>query len=185
MDRHATEAAHRPGLAAGVKPPMGRRMIWWVVLPLGVAVLAFVVGMLWQVDDRKRDLRTNEAVTDEHAADPALRPIRLRRSVEQVVSAVVEAAGTLKNWSHVAMERGPDGTTIRLVRSTALWRFRDDIAVRVFAENGETVVAARSKSRVGKADFGQNPRNLKELLAALRSRLGEDPDAAGPPILEQ
>lgn len=160
---------------------MGRRMVWWVVLSVAVGVLAFAVGMLWQVDDWRRDLWTNEAATDERAADPALRPIRAPQPVEQVVSAVVEAAGTLNNWSHEATEVGPDGTTIRLVRATALWRFRDEIAVQVFAENGETIVSARSKSRIGKADFGQNPRNIRELLAAVRERLGHDVEPADSP----
>jgi uncharacterized protein (DUF1499 family) len=52
-----------------------------------------------------------------------------------------------------------------------LFRFKDDITVRVINRGSERVLAAKSRSRVGKGDLGQNPRNLKQLLEAVRTKL--------------
>ena len=57
------------------------------------------------------------------------------------------------------------------MHTTLVWRFEDDVTVKVTREAGRTRVSVRSKSRLGRADFGQNARNVRELLAALDARL--------------
>jgi uncharacterized protein (DUF1499 family) len=43
----------------------------------------------------------------------------------------------------------------------------DDVHVRLIADGVNTRVEAKSQSRVGVGDLGQNPRNLRQLTNAL------------------
>jgi uncharacterized protein (DUF1499 family) len=45
--------------------------------------------------------------------------------------------------------------------------FTDDLRVELNAEGGETIVNARSASRVGKSDLGENRRHLLQLFEVL------------------
>lgn len=85
-----------------------------------------------------------------------------------VLEAVVRAASALPRWS--VASRDDEGA--RLVRATRLLRFKDDVTVRVSPEGGGARAEFASASRVGKGDMGQNPRNLRELLAAVEGAVG-------------
>jgi uncharacterized protein (DUF1499 family) len=57
---------------------------------------------------------------------------------------------------------------LHFVRTTPLMRYKDDIRVRIVPAASGSRVSAESRSRIGRGDLGQNPRNLRELLAAVR-----------------
>ncbi len=134
-------------------------------LALGLGVIAL------QVDDWGRDLTTNVAETLPSARDPLLRPLTASASRVAAVAAVERSAATLPRWSRVRTERGDSATLVHLVRSSRLFRFKDDVTVRVTDREAGCLITARSASRVGKGDLGQNPRNLKELLGRVRREL--------------
>lgn len=78
----------------------------------------------------------------------------------------------------------PDSTAGRIEATRESWAFGfvDDVTITIVAET-EFVsrINVRSASRVGKGDFGQNARNIRELQAELDRRLGAvrfDPYAA-------
>jgi uncharacterized protein (DUF1499 family) len=56
---------------------------------------------------------------------------------------------------------------LHVTRRTRVFRFVDDITIQLTEEAGGTRVDAESKSRFGKGDLGQNPRNLRELRKGL------------------
>jgi uncharacterized protein (DUF1499 family) len=56
---------------------------------------------------------------------------------------------------------------VQATRTTRIFRFVDDISVLLEPAVGGTAVAARSGSRIGRGDLGQNRRNLAELWEAL------------------
>ena len=58
---------------------------------------------------------------------------------------------------------------VHLTRKTRLFRFVDDVHLRIFPDGGGSRVEGTSQSRVGKGDLGQNARNLRELFRDLRS----------------
>jgi uncharacterized protein (DUF1499 family) len=60
-----------------------------------------------------------------------------------------------------------------LVRTTRLFRFQDDVSLTIVRSDHSTGITAMSRSRVGVGDLGQNPRNIREILNALRVRLAE------------
>ncbi len=63
-----------------------------------------------------------------------------------------------------------DAGLIEAVATTRILRFKDDIVVRVRAEDGGSRIDVRSKSRVGRDDFGANAKRIKTYLDALASR---------------
>jgi uncharacterized protein (DUF1499 family) len=121
------------------------------------------------IDDWSRDLSTNHAAASEDATNEALRPIHSSHNVAEMTNRVKQAAGEISNWELAEEASNGDAVTLAFVRTTPLFRFRDDIIVTISPENDGSVVTAESQSRVGKGDLGQNPRNLKELLNKLRA----------------
>ncbi|MGE5231756.1 MAG: DUF1499 domain-containing protein [Deltaproteobacteria bacterium] len=113
----------------------------------------------------------NVAVTADGAADPRLRPHVYPLTPVQTAHAIVDAVDSLPRWDVVA---GKDGV-IWATRRTRLFRFVDDIYLLLLPAHDSTVVFARSASRVGRGDLGQNRRNLGELWAAIDRRLRRAP----------
>ena len=107
--------------------------------------------------------RSNVAVTADGATDPRLRPHVYPLSPVRTAHAVVDAIESLPRWEVLA---GKDGV-IWATRRTRLFRFVDDVYLLLLPVHDSTVVFARSASRVGRGDLGQNRRNLGELWDAV------------------
>ena len=142
-----------------------------MILVVLSAIALLIVWLAVVVDDWRRDFRVNVAETSSRAADPALRPISTDHSMSDVVDALRRTVLDLENWSWESDISDDSVATVRLVRTTKLFRFKDDITVRVMDDGSERLVHAISRSRVGKGDLGQNPRNLRELFRELHARL--------------
>ncbi len=110
---------------------------------------------------------SNIAATADGAADPRLRPHVYPLSPVQTAHAVVDAIDSLPRWEVIA---GRDGV-IWATRRTRLFRFVDDVYLLLLPAHDSTVVFARSASRVGRGDMGQNRRNLGELWEAMGKRV--------------
>src|SRR5262249_13648801 len=119
----------------------------------------------------RRDLTHNEAATDDGSADPALRPIHANLPPAEIALLIEAAAAALPRWKLESKSVSEDSARLAYTRTTPLFRFRDAITLRVEAAHGGSVIHAHSKSRVGRGDLGQNARNLKEVLHAIRARL--------------
>jgi uncharacterized protein (DUF1499 family) len=131
-----------------------------VALLAGVAVLVFA----WP--------RINVVETGRTPEYPDLQPREYAASPEGVAKAVREALAERPRWNYVGSASGGREVQIQAVHATRVFRFKDDVAVslRSIGEN-RTRVSVRSRSRLGKWDFGQNARNIRELLAELDRRL--------------
>ncbi len=141
-----------------------------VLLALGAVSGATVVVVALQVDDWGRDLTTNVAETSDDATDPLLRPITTCLPPDEVASRVREAA-QLPRWYFVRQVAEDSVLRVEFVRTSRLFRFRDDVTVWISDAGQQRTISARSASRVGGADLGQNPRNLRLLLQEVRARL--------------
>jgi len=159
-------------------------MMW--ILGAAVALVGLVIIILaLQVEDWSRDLSVNTASTSAEADDELLRPLTVSLPPEETAELVRKAAASLSRWEEVASDRAGAESAISLhfVRTTPLMRFKDDILVTVQPhETGPNhemdaphvtaaTVLMHSQSRVGKGDLGQNPRNIKELMRAIRAEL--------------
>ena len=110
------------------------------------------------------------AVTAPAAGDPLLRPHTYPGRASEVARCTEQAITQLPRWEVIGGRSG----VIWLTRRTRLG-FVDDVYLLLLPTGDSTVVFARSASRVGAYDFGQNRRNIGELWAAL-----ERPSPAAP-----
>ncbi|HEX6106906.1 MAG TPA: DUF1499 domain-containing protein [Gemmatimonadales bacterium] len=97
------------------------------------------------------------------AGDPRLLPRLLPLGVDQAADRVAGVIGRLARWRLT----GREGRVLTATRTTRIFRFVDDVLVLLEPAPGGTRVLARSASRVGRSDLGQNRRNLAELWRAL------------------
>jgi uncharacterized protein (DUF1499 family) len=110
-------------------------------------------------------LTRNWADTDE-PGDTALTPPELQLPPVEALRHVEDVIRRLPRWQVEASDAVAG--TIHATRRTRWWRFVDDVRLRLEPIPEGVRVHARSQSRLGKADLGQNRRNLLELFAALR-----------------
>ncbi|WP_186767399.1 DUF1499 domain-containing protein [Blastopirellula retiformator] len=144
-------------------------MIWIVLGVVGAIFLFFVVATVMTVDDWSRDLSTNVAETKIKASDPLLRPIFRKGSVTCARWVVEKEIAEMPRWTLGDVTEGDGEAVLHATRKTPLWGFVDDIRITIKPTNEEGVsVDVYSKSRLGKGDLGQNPRNIKELTRRLQ-----------------
>jgi uncharacterized protein (DUF1499 family) len=119
--------------------------------------------------NRGRDLvYPGGAVTAaQREAYPDLRPLDLPEPPAAVFARAAALARGMPEWE-ITLEDGGAGA-IEAVATTRLFRFRDDVVIRVRAHGDGTRVDMRSKSRDGRGDLGANALRIRTFLAALRS----------------
>ena len=102
-------------------------------------------------------------------AFPDIVPAHLDRHPDQAFAVALAAARKL-GWTIVAAdaERGRIEATDR----TFWYGFTDDIVVRVSADGSGSRIDVRSKSRIGRGDFGTNAQRVRAYLAAIKSAGG-------------
>ena len=103
-------------------------------------------------------------------AYPDIAPVHFDKPADQAFAAALDTVRK-KGWTIVAAdgERGRIEATDR----TFWYGFTDDIVVRVSADGAGSRVDVRSKSRLGRGDFGTNARRVRAYLAAIKSASGQ------------
>jgi uncharacterized protein (DUF1499 family) len=136
---------------------------WIVVLAIGGTVVlgAAAVFKIWPV--------INVVETGKTTEYPDVVPRQYSASKNRVFDASLRAAGRMPRWA-VVSSRQEQGD-IRAEAKTMVWRFVDDVVIRVTEEGGRTAVNVRSASRVGRGDFGQNARNIRAFFLELDRQL--------------
>lgn len=115
-------------------------------------------------------LTKNIYVTAPDNPEAFFRPRKYARPKEEVAGAAQELLGSLTRWKVV--EYRENQGRIHATHTTRLLRFVDDVNIYVVQGlDGTTKLEVVSQSRVGKGDFGQNKRNIREFLARLDSVL--------------
>jgi uncharacterized protein (DUF1499 family) len=136
--------------------------VWKWILGLALAALA-VAALSWP--------RLNVVETGRTPEYPDLVPRSYPAPPERVLDEVRAVVSELPRWTLQGSGGGPAGMALRAEARTRVFRFVDEVTVMVTASGEGSEVNVRSRSRVGKWDFGQNARNVRELLAALDRRL--------------
>lgn len=111
-------------------------------------------------------LTKNWADLGPNAADPGLEAVELPVAPAEAVRRAASVIDGLARWSVVASD--PEAGTLHATHATRVCGFVDDIHLRFEPVPGGTRISGRSRSRIGKGDFGQNARQLRELAQALR-----------------
>ena len=117
-----------------------------------------------------RALTRNRAWTEPDSPDRRLRGRAYAVPFAEVWRAALETARERPRWT--VTEADARGGVIEAEARTALWRFVDDVEIRVHLDDeGMTRVDAVSSSRVAGADLGVNARRIARFLHALDRRL--------------
>ena len=112
---------------------------------------------------------TNFAATHPDHPDARLRTRRYRCTLDEARAAVEEVIPQLvtygRHWRVVRAEADEVRAAVPVLV------FTDDVTVTLRAADNGVILDARSASRVGRGDFGENRRHLRQLLTALDARL--------------
>ncbi len=145
-----------------------------MLLVVTLVVLAMFGLAALQIDDWSRDLSINRAATSASHSNLLLRSLELPVAPANVRDAITRFVERSAAWSFGRPMNGehldgpPTDMPVRLVHVSRLFQFADDVEVFLRPTEIGTLVDVVSQSRFGKGDFGQNPRNIRELLLALR-----------------
>lgn len=153
---------------------------------LGLLAIAGVLGAVLftalRIEDWSRDLSQNTAETSPLEDQELMRPAIISLAPDETVKLIRSTLAGLSRWEETPGGETTNGDeiTMNLVHTTLFLRFKDDVTVTVSPGADGSVVRVASKSRIGKGDLGQNPRNIKQLLYAVlmrapaqdRSRIG-------------
>ena len=96
-----------------------------------------------------------------------LQPIELRVGPDD---AYQEALNTASDLGWAVVESNPTTRTFEAEDETSVFRFVDDIVVRVRPGSIGSVIDVRSTSRTGVGDMGVNANRIRQFRAALSSR---------------
>ena len=111
-------------------------------------------------------LTTNVAELSDQARFPELQVRDDARDAATLYADALRAVEKL-GWEVIKHDEAPQ-QHIDAVVTSLLWKYRDDVAIRVVAQpNGGSRLYARAQSRVGKGDLGANARHLRELIEAV------------------
>lgn len=102
------------------------------------------------------------------AAYPDIRPLHTRQDKARVFEV---ARLVIKDMDMRVVGESPAEGRLEAVATTALFGFKDDFVVRLGDYPTGTRVDARSMSRLGSSDLGQNAKRLRTFFNRLRTRL--------------
>jgi uncharacterized protein (DUF1499 family) len=129
------------------------------LLALGVIVGGFFAFTAWP--------RLQEVETGKTPEYPDLQPHDYGINPDGVAKGVRKVMDELPRWEVTGEGKGSAGIDLQAVHSAPLGLVKEDVTVRIRREKGRTVVSVHSRSRWSIGDFGQNARNVRELLYAL------------------
>ncbi len=134
------------------------------VIVLGAAVVA-ALCLAWP--------RIHEVETGRTPEYPDLRPRSYAAGVDTVASAVKAAVGALPRWRVVGAATGARGADVQAEHAIPLAGLKEDVTVRLRRQGAHTEVSVLSRSAWFRWDFGQNARNVRQLLAALDDEMAK------------
>ena len=149
------------------------------IIPVMIAAL-LALFLFGYIDDWSRDFTRNHAAISPEATDESLRPLASTLSTADLVEAARRAAGRIRTWEHIGDAAEGNTTLVLFERTSRIWRFKDDIIIVIENLGTERMVSGKSASRIGIGDLGQNPRNLRRILAELAVVLEDDAPYARP-----
>lgn len=109
-----------------------------------------------------------ETAEQQRTAYPDLEPIHVAAPPEEVFSVALEVVRRM-GWTLVA--EAPAQGRIEATDTTRYFGFKDDVVIRIRADNNGSIIDIRSKSRVGRSDVGTNAKRIRSFRDELTKRL--------------
>ena len=117
------------------------------------------------------DYAGEETAKAQREAYPDIQPLRFAASSERVFLAAADAAAEL-GWELVEINENQG--RIEATDTTRWFGFKDDVVIRIKADNGQTRLDVRSKSRVGRSDVGTNAKRIRQFRKVLAAKLAPE-----------
>lgn len=97
---------------------------------------------------------------------PDLQPLQTKRSQGDAFRIVLQEAKLMSGWE---IEKSDESKNwIEAVAVTSLLRFKDDIVIEIREGRDGSEIHMRSRSRVGRSDFGANAKRIREFFSRLQ-----------------
>lgn len=100
---------------------------------------------------------------------PDLKSQRFDAAPDRVFDAALATAQAIEGWDLVRQDRAAG--TIQVLVRTSIFRFEDDVVIRIRADGAGSIVDLRSKSRIGQGDRGANADRIRDFLTRLSQKL--------------
>ena len=140
---------------------MSRTQAGWIWLGVGLA--GAYLG--WT---NRRLFFANDITTGENSAYPTLRSRVYYAEIPRAMAAAEQSIKLLPKWRLASR----DSDNSILEATVAVGPFTDDVTVYFFAlGHSQTRVTIRSRARLGRGDLGVNAAHIRQLQAAMDSRL--------------
>ena len=112
-----------------------------------------------------RKLRWTYAAELQHAAYPDIAPVDLDLAPAAAYAKALAAANAME-WALVATDSVAG--RIEATATTRVFRFKDDVVIRIRPRAGGSRLDIRSVSRLGNGDLGKNASRIRAFLVHLR-----------------
>ena len=130
-----------------------------------------VVRSLRNAEHHSTDYDGLEVAEQQKKAYPELKTLVVDAQAENVR---LEAVDVLMKMGLEIVSSEADSGRIEATATTFLYGFKDDVVVRIVEdERGSMRIDVRSKSRVGKNDFGQNAKRIRQFTNDLMLRFAK------------
>lgn len=134
--------------------------------PRFVEIVALRVGA-----PNSADYAGDAVAAQQRQAYPEIEPVRLDVAPDKAFDRALATAKSL-GWEIVAAVQ--DNGRIEATDETLFFGFKDDVVVRIRADEGGSRIDVRSVSRVGRSDVGANARRIRGFLGALKPIAGNN-----------
>ena len=119
---------------------------------------------VFSTTDREMSYPAERFAPQQRAAYPDLEPIRVSSTPDRALVLARETAESL-GWEILSVD--PAAGRLEAREVSRIFRFVDDIVVRVRPMATGAVIDVRSKSRDGRGDLGENARRIRAFAAAI------------------
>jgi len=118
-------------------------------------------------DNEGKDLSYPETFKGQaQSGYPDLISLQINQPPSAAFALVQKVAATIPNWK--LSRRDDQSMTLEGEETAGLFQFTDDFAIRVLPMAGGAQIDMRSRSRVGKGDFGANAKRIRAFFAAVQ-----------------
>lgn len=107
----------------------------------------------------------SQVAASQHAAYPDIAPVDLAIAPAAAFAKALAIANAM-GWALVASDSAAG--RIEATATTRVFRFRDDVVIRIRPRGGGSRLDIRSVSRFGGGDLGKNASRIREFLVDLR-----------------
>jgi len=116
---------------------------------------------------------TNVARTSEGSADALLRPLLLAFDEREAAALVRSLVPRMRTYGRAwrLISESKQGEEMRFAIEVPVLVFTDDLSLTLRPHPSGTLVEVHSRSRVGRGDFGENARHIRQIMSALKAEV--------------